>query len=751
MAWRKNDPNLTNDPTYLEPKITEIEAKLGKSTRQTQTLQNGANIIEGEVGSPATFEIEGKTLVSLGNSMLQANKHYVLADKNTKVSVDGVWKQGVAKFQKAADERPTFSRIATYEGKVSGSTVENPHVAKSGISTTLKTPSESWSELVSHYAYVSKLDGSLSSTSVNTPGGIAQIMFSKNIIAEIERKLGVIPKQTLADKVQWCKDNIAKITGNWWGYGSSPTGNKANIVGWAATTTAWVGAPGSHTSATVTKLSCPLPPTSYLGADGFIHFLTYAEPSDGVTASTINTDFFSCEIELKPGAELWHPNVPLYEVTSDEYNKILVDWTEVDVLNRYPRTQGVQHVQNPYVMAKGENLFDGVTGWSLASNVEVSPYALKQTTVGTSISYIRMPVTENTDYAVTVKKANAHGRMGAFTDNAQVIPNTTYETGETLTFNSGANKYVRIYFRETDTENLFDFQNIMISLGLPKPFVPSNPSYLYAETKLGSIADKKDTLFFEGGAYKKRKVIENVTLDGSLAWGYFDDSTGYKRVSVPNFSGLAQNSINLLVMKYSGKSLKPVLTSGMLSSDTFSVGSVNSLIALSDADTGFGETFTPTADDIKRYFNGWKYVDGVTWNSVTGNGQTATASTSLSTKPSDYTPYKLSYVLANPVTEEVESEGNITVSGKTQVKVGSGFSYTVDANTGQRAYTLTPNSQRYLFTSNPVDVEATYSKNLRDAHDDLVKRFEDVATQVSIDKNALIELYVRVKALEGGA
>ena len=75
-------------------------------------------------------------------------------------------------------------------------------------------------------------------------------------------------------------------------------------------------------------------------ANGFAHFLAYAEPSDGIVPSLLNTDYVSLEIELKPDAILHDPCVPLYEVDSVEYGKILVDYDESEVVKRYPKVLG---------------------------------------------------------------------------------------------------------------------------------------------------------------------------------------------------------------------------------------------------------------------------------------------------------------------------------------------------------------------------------------------------------------------------
>jgi hypothetical protein len=999
-------------------RITYLEEQVGNQERNTQTLQTGVSILDGEANAPATFQLEGKTLTSLGNSDLEDSKYYVLADKNTKVKTfkEDTPKQGVAKFQRGQsltsvadfkgkisgsavenphlakylinasrldpaigtevnsanlpflqaldgsiyafssttntamcqtrfsfnvieqierkhglipkttiadkvkwvkdnlnkltcnwhgygsspsgnkatlaawrsdtnswyadvshsnnsitkitrplntigdfnvtiqsdgivhflvhaepsdgvtqsfiatdfvdlelelkttavlDKRPILSRIATFEGKVSGSTVENPHVMNYSSKSTLAIPSEGLEMPQTIYDRSTKLgDTPLAITSQSNNGGVSQQIFSINIVEEIERKLGKIPKPTLADKVQWCKDNVVKLTGNWHGYGSSPTGNKANSKVWSNSSSAWGYNNGSHTNGTVTKLYIPRTvPTEIadmINSNGIYYVLAYAEPSDGVTPSAINTDYFSCDIELKPGAELWHPSVPLYEVQQYEYDKILVDWMESDVLNRYPRAQGSQHVQNPYVMAEGENLLPPFYEWVTHNNVKIlDSYEFEHTSTSVGQqSYVLIPVKENQVYYASFDLNGESIVYFQYLDsNKTLLGNgltlfTPSALSGTFTTPVGC-RFVKILPSTRRASGVALFKNPMLTLGSePKPFVPRNPSYLFAETKLGSIGDKKDILFYEDGTYKRRKVVEkDLVLDGSLELGYSTDYTGYKRIYAPINSIV--NDANLSsVVKFNGKSFKGYKQ--WTDADQMNVTSGNLYLSVSDTDTGWGETYTPTANDVKRYFNGWKYTDGVTWASVTGNGQTADGTTALGTKPSDYTPYKLSYVLAAPKTEAVMSEGAITVNGKTQVEVGSGVVVREKATVGSSVtqkwinnstqsselhmklksfvaiykngasvtedweiynfsgsygnlsaridnskfdssaeYTVTYLVlDKHLFTSNPNDVKATYSRNLRDAHDDLAKRYEDTATKVSVLDRTVYELLI---------
>jgi hypothetical protein len=105
-------------------------------------------------------------------------------------------------------------------------------------------------------------------------------------------------------------------------------------------------------------------------------------------------------------------------------------------------------------------------------------------------------------------------------------------------------------------------------------------------------------------------------------------------------------------------------------------------VHVQDSVSGFGEAYVPVASEIQAYFNGWKAktIDGTgkptAWkNIVTGaDAPTQTNAYVSANRAPGFTPYKLSYVLATPVIEDVSNkvEGDISVNGLTQVELGAG-------------------------------------------------------------------------------
>jgi hypothetical protein len=688
------------------------------------------------------------------------------------------------------DTRPILSRVANFEGKVSGSTVEVPHLMKANVvNSSLISPGSFTSE-TSAYSTMAKLDGTLGVSTSSTSGNYPQHLFSFDIVQEVERHLGRIPKATLADKVQWCKDNLKTLITNWYGYGSSVGGNKATLGVWV--NNSWVTSKTSTSSsvANLVDTSNTIIP-NMIDSNGFAHFLAYADPAGNVAdptqaptlsasgsgsslaagtyyvqytwvtangetmtspegnititsgqdivvtipslpfgatqanvyigttsggeyrqsnttvttytqhtslltntatsasrttntavvPSTINTDYVELQIDLKPEAVLHDPLVQLYEVDSTEYSNILVTWDETSVLNRYPKVQGVQHLQNPYVIAEGENLIPPFTdpAWTILTGSSISnPYSMDFNANGI-INTVKINTVRNTNYTLTATNAGARARIQDM-GGVDIVP---YVTGSNIssTFNSGNNDYVTLILGSSSTATLpVNMTNVMLTLGsTAKPFTPRNPSYLFATAKLGQIGTVKDVLYKNDGQWYVRKSVEkDVVLDGSLGWNYVNDYTGFKRVTLTNTQANGKDS-SCYITKYNSGLLKDYGGSFTMVDQYYFISNVIS-ITISDTDTGFGETYAPTQAEIQAFFNGWqaKTVDAngkpTAWKSL-GDGTDAPTQTLAyvsTNKAPNFTPYKLSYVLATPVVQTAQVEGDIALNGPTQVQVGSG-------------------------------------------------------------------------------
>jgi len=703
---QEGTPVSAGNLNKIEQGIADAHKQMEQAAKETVSLPYGLSVLNSPNGSPLDIQIEGRTLISMANSDLEGGKKYVLADPKTAVVIDGTTYKGVSKFE-GKNARPTIIRTANFEGKVSGSVVENPHTIKylsTSITnaTNLLTPTGNWSgETVSGYSGVSRLDGNTYLGSNGNNGVISQQLSSFNLIEEIERKVGRIPGSTVTEKVSWLKNNLGKLTCNWHGNGSSVGGNKANLVRWDAVAGAWTTPPLSHTSASISKLTLTPTISTAIDANGFVHFLAYAEASDGVTASTINTDYVELDIELKSNADFYAPRVALYEVPPESYDKILVEWDAAAVANRYPMVEGIKSLQNPIVTVEGMNILPPFTEWySLNSGATIkSPYELVlNATADNMLSWTYVNVLPNTLYTFR-REANDKIAM-TITDETGLTAIVGYGPGTTnynvTTFNTGSNTRIRVYLRNVNGyRGEVLMKDTMIVLGdKEKPFVPRNPSYLYAETVLRGLNNLHDVLYQDDGKWKVLKKWEEVLLDGTNPWLWHADYAGYKAIKVADAFGPSTTYANTSIYQVTnhlGALLKKMTTSGDLELNnaaawfgniTGTVGVADVILTVPDILTGWADSYTPTSDEIKSYFNGWKVktVDGsnkpTAWVSVLDgkDAPTQTLDYVKTNKAPDYTGYRLLYQLATPkivdITDKVE--GTLSVSGQTQVSLDSG-------------------------------------------------------------------------------
>jgi hypothetical protein len=194
---------------------------------------------------------------------------------------------------------------ANFAGKVVANTDLVPHIAKYAFQPSVQAPSSSnFNEYDTGSYKMPSVLGDGVTTGTGSPGAtlIAQELYSFDIVRAITDKLGEgvwADCVTLADKVAKAKTIVTKLTGNWYGYGSSPTGNKATFAWWLTDTSKWETQNVSHTQGSVALLSrYSTAMSSVIDSNGFCHFLAYADPSDGVTASTISTDYVELELQL---------------------------------------------------------------------------------------------------------------------------------------------------------------------------------------------------------------------------------------------------------------------------------------------------------------------------------------------------------------------------------------------------------------------------------------------------------------------
>jgi hypothetical protein len=350
--------------------------------------------------------------------------------------------------------------------------------------------------------------------------------------------------------------------------------------------------------------------------------------------------------------------VRLYEISAAEYGQ-LASMTLEQIAAKYPYVDNVKHVNSPYMIKYGENLLPSFNEWTLHANAA-------------------FPTNQGLNYILYRKDGTvAASGFGITTGLSSVTINATADSTNLYLYatSSGAGTYT--------------FTNPMLNIGTTAlPFKPRNDDHLYfPNTKLASNVNGTvyDEIVEMNGKYFKHGRFRDLVLDGSLTWVHTDNFTGYKRFALNVGTNNVKPSTQIVV-KYDGKILGAIgsVDGVVLNADG------NVFIDISNDDSGFGQDYNPSIDELKAYFYGWKMCDNAnatlpytsgtkTWayrNDVGGfAGVTITLPTTFANtyEGKVWQPYKLTYQLATPTIEEIPHVGSITLhEGANQIEVGNG-------------------------------------------------------------------------------
>jgi hypothetical protein len=257
---------------------------------------------------------------------------------------------------------PIVTPKANLVGKVSTSLVENPHSAYASGSSTLMMGTGGTEHNQTDYNRYAALDGDVKNNGTSTAGGIAQIRYKFDIISHIIRNHGLAvfgEAVTTADRVAWCKaGNLARVGANLFASGSGPGGNKVSFAALRADNNTLVTATGNNTSSAIARIvfnissSNAVTIVQALDANGFMHFLAYADASDGVVPSSVLVDTIDLDVELNV------QTVPTTGYSSVEYTPYMLDYALAQ-----PVEEPIVGAEGSLSLAAGGNvveLFEGI-------------------------------------------------------------------------------------------------------------------------------------------------------------------------------------------------------------------------------------------------------------------------------------------------------------------------------------------------------------------------------------------------------
>lgn len=454
------------------------------------------------------------------------------------------------------------------------------------------------------------------------------------------------------------------------------------------------------------------------------------------------------DITLQPGLQV-------VNAAKDARFKLgeIIGKTEINYEGRI----GIVGVENPYAIGYGENLLPPFYEWVPATigngkHVVQEPYKLYQYSkdldnYATCSTYVPVIPNETYTLSASLEKYPDTAKDGLFfywaDENKVRLTGEGYETRKYRgTYTAPPNaKYAEFYFVMDVNNDSVEYKTQIVSNPMfvvgteARPFKPQRKSMLALQTELhANPADgsEPDVLFEREGQYFKLAKWKKIILDRSLNWAFLDGVTDgiSKRVSFVNALDIAATNYGFLT-KYDGKRLATnVETYG--NPDSFAVSSSGATLCIANADSGWGPNYTPTPDEIKAYFMGWRMYDGnsagnpyngtgtKSWNSIAHWGTSTYATISLPTTPApesdNWKPYQLLYRLAKETVEPVPFEGALMLpEGQSVVEVGTGIVLRERANPVQSGVAFVINDINYSSSrlTNMVDRFISVYRNSR--------------------------------------
>lgn len=401
----------------------------------------------------------------------------------------------------------------------------------------------------------------------------------------------------------------------------------------------------------------------------------------------------------------------LYEISDAEY-AALPTMTSEQIAATYPYVDSISPVRNPYVIAYGENLLPALQEWS---NIEGTPVINNRYSVDVSsvnkIIHNSVAVVPGATYTLSAVSSSSTGRIFVYNTNGSIaLADSTGSGTISATFKVpvGVNVVeVRVLGTSTSSVNL---SNIILNVGtIAIPFVTREDSMLALQTDLYAdpvTGANGDEVFEKDGQYFRLGKWKNIFLLEQSKWGILTNYTGYKSVTtsanILNNIKLNEGLGILNAIKSDGTILKSYASD--VKPDMAWIASDYSIrVSISATDSGWGDNYTPTTDEIKAYFLGWRMYDSsdnsgnTSYNRTDGTNKAWTPLASYNNinysgattnvplvKPEtsgivyrqfrEINLYQLIYRLNMPYIEPVLTEGKILLQeGINQIEVGSGI------------------------------------------------------------------------------
>ena len=396
------------------------------------------------------------------------------------------------------------------------------------------------------------------------------------------------------------------------------------------------------------------------------------------------------------GSNAYFKNIRLYEISQSEFDE-LDNMTPDRIAEKYPYVDDVKCVVNPYIESK-ENLLKGANWFNGFTDIS----GIEETITGNGnniISNVLDNLSAGEHYTFTVENIEI-GVGFIIREFIDGTVNDFFYTENKVTFSPIERAIYRCLIYKIDSTpfadsalqriNIGECRPVLVKGEIPKSYSECHNSRIMFETKLYS----GETIKQNNGTYVKNSEWEEFSNFSEFNW-LVAGSNAAGTKSIYTNSKILPLFADRIKIGYRGN------VYGINGDDGFEFehlwGNSNNgalSMRLPNALTGWGDAYTPTADEIKAFFLGWYMRDDAgniyngtgtkRWSKLwCGIGYKAPtlvfiSNTDITICPTilndqGYTPYRLIYKKVTPTLEKITTHGSLSKSDDSVVTIGSGL------------------------------------------------------------------------------
>lgn len=353
------------------------------------------------------------------------------------------------------------------------------------------------------------------------------------------------------------------------------------------------------------------------------------------------------------------------------------------------------------------------TKYSIYADIKALNYV-----AGTTNPFVALYIvySNNSTYVSEHQPYRVTGSISSFT-----------RVGATITTPAGTWDEMRFYLYVRDATGTYFFTDVKVEEGdrvspdwTPAPedvwgttidrrYQPiTNPKFssgtdLTMKVKLYGDATYYDTLAWnDKGQAIKTKQWDDISLSDKQSWVFHADATGYTQVKAAGFASGAIADNTVVGVKFDGTPLTRMTTINAANQVKL-INADNTLyVSLADADTGWGETYTPTPEEIKAYFLGWVMCNGTYNTKYTAKKEVIKLTITAAATATE----KVTITLNGTSYPVAIATGDTTSAIATKIGAVAYAGYTTSVATNVVTFTATDNSPRIVPSYTPGDTGA---------------------------------------------